>query len=181
MRSVTVALLAMLAVLAVLLHRGAAAQAKPGDPQLSAIAGELSGRSVTIRCEGLSGALTDPRGDSGRTEFIGDKPVSVAYLQEGICQTLHAYARSRKECLLPCERPLDVAWSLNTLAHESYHLAGIRNEARTECAALRAIGFVARGLGASPAQAGTLAAYSFAELPRRMPPEYSSPACSQEG
>jgi hypothetical protein len=178
MRSVTVALLAMLAVLAVLLHRGAAARGKPGDPQLSAIAGELSGRSVTIRCEGLSGALTNPRGESGRTEFIGDKPVSVAYLQEGICQTLHAYARSRKECLLPCGRPLDVAWSLNTLAHESYHLAGIRNEARTECAALRAIGFVARGLGASPAQADTLAAYSFAELPRRMPPEYSPPACS---
>jgi hypothetical protein len=163
--------------LAFLLHLGADAQARPADPQLSAIAGGLAGRSVTIRCEGLSGVLTDPRGESGRTEFIGDRPVSVSYLQEGICQTLHAYARSPKDCLLPCERPLEVAWSLNTLAHESYHLAGIRNEARTECAALHAIGFVARSLGASPEQAGALAAYSFAQLPRRMPPEYSSAAC----
>jgi hypothetical protein len=171
------ALLAMLAVLAVLLHRGASAAAKPGDPQLSAIAGELSGLHVTIRCEGLSGALTGPRGESGRTEFIGDKPASVSYLQEGICQTLHGYARSRKDCLLPCEQPLEVAWSLNTLAHESYHLAGIRNEARTECVALRAIGFVARSLGASVEQARALYAYSFTELPRRMPPEYSSPEC----
>jgi len=177
MRSIIYGLLAILAVLAVLLHRGAVAAAKPGDPQLSAIAGEVSGRHVTISCEGLSGALTGPRGESGRTEFIGDKPVSVSYVQEGICQALHAYARSPKDCLLPCERPLEVAWSLNTLAHESYHLAGIRNEARTECAALRAIGFVAHSLGASPDQARALSAYSFAELPRRMPPEYSSPGC----
>jgi hypothetical protein len=175
MRSITFALLAMLALLAVLLHRGAVAQAKPGDPQLSAIVGELSGRHVAIRCEGLSGALTDPRGESGRTELIGDAPVSVSYLQEGICQTLHDYARSPKDCLLPCERPL--AWSLNTLAHESYQLAGIRNEARTECAALRAIGFVAHSLGAPPEQARALSAYSFAALPRRMPAEYNSPAC----
>jgi hypothetical protein len=41
MRSLTFALLAMLAVLAVLLHRGAVAAAKPGGPQLSAIAGQL--------------------------------------------------------------------------------------------------------------------------------------------
>jgi hypothetical protein len=177
MRSLTFALLALLALLTVLLHRAAVATAKPGDPQLSAIAGELSDRQVTIRCEGLSGALMGPRGESGRTEFIGDKPASVSYLREGICQTLHAYTRSRKDCLLPCEQPLDVAWSLNTLAHESYHLAGIRNEARTECAALRAIGFVAHSLGASPRQARALSAYSFAELPRRMPAEYSSLAC----
>jgi hypothetical protein len=176
MRWIAYGLLALLGALTVLLHHGAAA-AKTADPQLSAIASELAGRQVTIRCEGLSGALIGARGESGRTEFIGDKPVSVSYLREGICQTLHAYARSRKDCLLPCRRPLDVAWSLNTLAHESVHLAGIRNEARTECAALRVIGFVARNLGASRAQADALAAYSIRELPRRMPPEYSSAAC----
>jgi hypothetical protein len=177
-RAVVLVLLALLAVLTVLLHRAAVAAARPGDRQLSGIASELAGRQVTIRCEGLSGALIGPHGESGRTEFIGDKPVSVSYLREGICQTLHAYARSRKGCLLPCERPLEVAWSLNTLAHESYHLAGIRNEARTECAALLAIGFVAHSLGASPQQARALSAYSRAQLPRRMPAEYSSLACS---
>ena len=177
MRSLTFALLALLAVLTVLLHRASLAAAKPGDRQLSAIASEVAGRQVAIRCEGHSGALIGPRGESGRTEFIGDKPVSVSFMQEGVCQTLHAYARSRKDCLLPCERPLEVAWSLNTLAHESYHLAGIRDEAKTECAALRAIGFVAHSLGASPQQARALSAYSFAQLPGRMPAEYSSAAC----
>jgi hypothetical protein len=177
MRVVAFLLLALLAVMTVLLHRAAVAAAKPGDRQLSAIASELAGRRVTIRCEGVSGALIGPRGESGRTGFVGDKPVSVSYLQEGICQTLHMYAGSRKDCLLPCERPLEVAWSLNTLAHESYHLAGIRDEARTECAALRAVGFVAHSLGASVRQARALSAYSLAQLPRRMPPEYTSTGC----
>ena len=184
MRSLAVVLLALLTVLTVLLHRSDVAAAKPGDLRLSAIASELARRPVTIHCEGFSGALTGARGDSGRTEFIGGKPVSVSYLQEGICQTLHAYTRALKadpSCLLPCEQPLELAWSLNTLAHESYHLAGVRNEAQTQCYALQAIDFVARRLGASPDQARALAAFSFDQLPRRMPPEYSSPECHDGG
>ena len=184
MRALALVLLTLLTVLTVLLHRSASAAAKPGDLRLSAIASELARRHVTIRCEGLSGALTGAQGESGRTEFIDKDPVSVSYLQEGICQTLHAYVRALKtgpHCLLPCERPLEVAWSLNTLAHESYHLAGVRNEARTECYALQAIDFVTRRLGASPDQAHALAAFSFDQLPRRLPPEYSSPDCRNGG
>jgi len=183
-RSLALVLLALLTVLTVLLHRGASAAAKPGDLRLSGIASELARRHVTIRCEGLSGALTGAGGESGRTEFVNGKPVSVSYLQEGVCQTLHSYARSLRAgpaCLLPCERPLEIEWSLNTLAHESYHLAGVRNEAATECYALQAIEFVARRLGASPDQGRALAAFSFDQLPRRMPPEYSSPECHDGG
>jgi hypothetical protein len=182
-RQLALVLLALLTVLTVLLHHGAAAAA-PGDPRLSTIASELSRRHVTIRCEGLSGALTGAQGESGRTEFIGGKPVSVSYLQEGVCQTLHAYARSLnagEACQLPCESPLEIAWSLNTLAHESYHLAGVRNEAQTECYALQAIDFVARRLGASPEQARALAVFSFDQLPGRMPQEYNSPLCRDGG
>lgn len=183
MRSFAFVLLALLTVLTVLLHHSAAAAA-PGDPRLSTIASELARRHVTIRCEGLSGALTDARGESGRTEFNGGKPVSVSYLQEGVCQTLHAYARALsagEACLLPCGSPLEVAWSVNTLAHESYHLAGVRNEAQTECYALQAIDFVARRLGASAEQARALAVFSFDQLPGRMPAEYSSPLCHNGG
>ena len=184
MRSLAFVLLALLTVLTVLLHRGASAAAKPGDLRLSAIASELARRHLTIRCEGLSGALTGARGESGRTGFIGNQPVSVSYLQEGICQTLHAYTRSLKaggNCLLPCGQPLEIAWSLNTLAHESYHLAGVRNEAQTECYALQAIDFVARRLGASAEQGRALALYSFDQLPGRMPPLYGSPECHDGG
>jgi hypothetical protein len=183
MRSFVFALLALLALLTVALHRGAAAPPQGGDLRLSRIATDLARRPVKIRCEGLSGALTGPRGESGRTEFLGDRPVSVSYLQEGICQTLHAYGRniSAATCLLPCDRPLEIAWSLNTLAHESYHLAGVRNEAETECYALQAIDFVAHRLGASDAQARALASFSFQNLPGRMPAEYTSPQCHDGG
>jgi hypothetical protein len=183
-RSFAFVLLALLTLLTVALHHGAAAAAKPGDLRLSKIASELAGRPVTIRCEGVSGALTGAAGESGRTNFVEGKPVSVSYLQEGICQTLHAYAREEAagmNCLLPCESPLELAWSLNTLAHESYHLAGVRNEAQTECYALQAIDFVARRLGATRPQAEALAGFSFDELPWRMPPEYSSPECHNGG
>jgi hypothetical protein len=70
---------------------------------------------------------------------------------------------------------------MNTLAHESYHLAGVRNEAQTECYALQAIDFVARRLGAPPDQARALATLAFDQLPGRMPPEYSSPDCRNGG
>jgi hypothetical protein len=182
-RPLAFVLLALLTVLTVLLHHGAAA-ASPGDPRLSTIASELARRHVTIRCEGVSGALTSAKGESGRTEFINGKPVSVSYLQEGVCQTLHAYAAeltAGQTCLLPCENPLEVAWSVNTLAHESFHLAGVRNEAETQCYALQAIDFVARRLGASPEQARAIAVFSFDQLPGRMPPEYTSPQCHDGG
>ena len=181
MRSLAFVLLAVLTVLTVALHHGAAAAAKGGDLRLSRIASELARRPVTIRCEGASGALTGPGGESGRTGFIDDKPVSTSYLQSGICQTLHVYARSLKACLLPCRQPLGIAWSLNTLAHESYHLAGARNEAETECYALQAIDFVAHRLGASDPQARAMANFAFEQLPQRMPPEYRSPKCHDGG
>jgi hypothetical protein len=184
MRSLAFFLLALLTLLTVALHHGAAAAAKGGDLRLSRIASELARRPVTIHCEGVSGALTGPRGESGRTEFLGDKPVSASYLQAGICQTLHAYARALsagETCLLPCEQPLEIAWSLNTLAHESYHLAGVRHEAETECYALQAIDFVAHRLGASDPQARAMAAFAFEQLPQRMPPQYSSPKCHDGG
>jgi hypothetical protein len=176
-------LLALLTVLTVVLHHSAAA-ASQGDRRLSTIASELARRHVTIHCEGLSGALTGARGESGRTEFVAGKPASVSYLQEGVCQTLHAYAQelsAGQTCLLPCDYPLEVAWSVNTLAHESYHLAGVRNEAETQCYGLQAIDFVARRLGASPQQARALAVFSFDQLPGRMPPEYTSPQCRDGG
>jgi hypothetical protein len=183
-RTVALLLLAVFALVTYTLHRASTrAEATPGDLRLSSIASQLAKRKVAIRCEG-SGALMRTDGESGRTVFVDGKPGDTAYLQEGVCATLHAYSRETKagfDCLLPCAQPLEVAWSLNTLAHESYHLAGVRDEAETECYALQAIGFAARSLGATPAQAGALAAFSFRELPRRMPSLYSSPECHDGG
>jgi hypothetical protein len=183
-RTLALVLLAVLALLTFTLHHAAGeADATPGDLRLSTIASELAKRKVTIRCEG-SGGLMRLDGESGRTTFVNGKPRSTSFLQAGVCDTLHRYSRETKsgfDCLLPCARPLEVAWSLNTLAHESYHLAGVRDEAETECYALQAIDFVARRLGATAAQGRALAALAFRELPERMPGLYSSPQCVDGG
>jgi hypothetical protein len=184
-RTLAFFLLLALAVLTLALHRGAGSAAtRPGDLRLSAIASELAHRRVTIRCEGTGGGLTGVDGESGRTEFLAGKPAAVSFLQEGVCRELHRYSRETKsapQCLLPCDAPLETAWSLNAFAHESYHLAGVRNEAETECYALQAIDFVARRLGSSPGQARALALFAFDQLPSRMPPEYGSRECRDGG
>jgi hypothetical protein len=183
-RTVALLLLAVLALLTFTLHRAAGrADAVPGDLRLSAIASELASHKVTIRCEG-TGKLMRVDGESGRTTFVNGKPAGTSFVQEGICETLHRYTRETRSgfsCLLPCANPLEVAWSLNTLAHESYHLAGVRNEAETECYALQAIDFAARRLGATREQARALATFSFDQLPERMPALYTSPQCRNDG
>jgi hypothetical protein len=186
MRLTAAFLLFLFALLTLALrHAAEPAAAQPPDLHLTTIASELARRHVSVLCEGAGGDLTGVDGTSGTTEFIDGKPAADTVLQKGICETLHNYSRLTKqgvECLLPCDgSALETAWSLNALAHESYHLAGVRNEARTECYALQAIDFVALRLGATAEQARQLAAFSFAELPSRMPAAYTSPACHDGG
>jgi hypothetical protein len=185
-RSVAVFLLFLFALLTYALHRETKpAQASAADLGLSHIASEIARRDVKVRCEGAAGEIIGVDGQSGRTMFVDGKPDNQTFLLEGICERLHTYSRltkSNPECLLPCDgSTLETAWSLNALAHESYHLAGVRNEARTECYALQAIDFVARKLGANEAQARQLAVFSYNELPQQMPAEYTSPECHDRG
>jgi hypothetical protein len=187
-RATAVFLLFLLALLTVALHRAAGhgdAAPPPDDLRLTTIAHELAHRDVHVRCEGSGGSLTGVDGESGRTLFVDGKPADTTFLREGVCERLHAYSQLTKtglECVLPCDgSALETAWSLNALAHESYHLAGVRNEARTECYALQAIDFVAQRLGASMEQARQLAIFAFAELPPRMPAAYTSPDCRDGG
>jgi hypothetical protein len=185
-RSVALFLLFLFALLTLALHRAAKpAQASPADRRLSAVASEIARHDVTVRCEGASGEIIGVDGESGRTLFNEGVPADETFLLEGICERLRTYARDSKRrpgCLLPCDgSTMETAWSLNALAHESYHLAGIRNEARTECYALQAIDFVARELGADERQAREIAIFSSNELPQQMPAEYASAECRDGG
>jgi hypothetical protein len=189
MRTLSLGLLVLTIPVALLArpHREVAVARARGtvDLRLSSIASELARRPVRVRCEGARTELMDLRGESGSVEFVDGRPTDDATLKDGICATLHLYSQSTKRgpsCLLPCDDTTPaVVWSLNTLAHESYHLRGIRDEATTQCYALQAIGFVARRLGASRFQADALGAWATTNLPQRMPPEYTSPACHEGG
>jgi hypothetical protein len=185
-RSVAFFLLFLFALLTLALHRATKpAAAIPADLGLSRIASSIADHDVSVHCEGASGEIVGMGGESGRTMFTGGKPANETFLLEGICERLHTYAReskARPDCLLPCDgSTLETAWSINALAHESYHLAGIRNEARTQCYALQTIDFVARELGADDEQAREMSIYASNEIPPQMPDEYISPECRDGG
>ena len=83
-----------------------------------------------------------------------------------------------------CGYVFEIAWALQTVAHESYHLVGYTNEAQVDCYGMQSIWFVASRLGASVAEAQALAAL-FAQriypLRRTETPAYWSPGCRDGG
>jgi|ERR687887_1944545 hypothetical protein len=175
--------------LALLLSHRSAAPARPTgrvDLRLSRISSELARRQVEVHCQPAFGRLVGAQGESGSVGFDSrGRPDDFSELKDGVCATLHAFSRATKRgdtCLLPCQTaPFDVAWSMNALAHESYHLAGIRNEAQTECYAIQAVPFVARRLGASEEQARALGEIAATRVLAAMPDEYNSPECHDGG
>src|SRR5262249_44165278 len=73
----------------------------------------------------------------------------------------------------------DVALTLVTLAHEAEHVAGVTDEAATECYARQNVRRLAARLGVRPGQAAILG--RDAARRARMPAEYQSPQCRDGG
>ena len=74
--------------------------------------------------------------------------------------------------------------ALATVAHESYHLLGYRDEGRVECYGMQSIWFVANRLGASIAESqaiGSLYATQMYPQRRTKTPAYWSPECRDGG
>ena len=83
-----------------------------------------------------------------------------------------------------CSYVIPMAWSLETIAHESYHLLGYTNEAQVDCYGMQSIWFVATRLGASTAEAQAYAqlfAQKLYPLRRTQTPLYWSPECRNGG
>ena len=170
--------LAAIPLALLLTHRSSAPATPVGrkDLRLSRIASELARRPVEVHCRPSGGKLLGPAGDSGSVGFdLEGRPDDFAELTSGVCSTLHAYARHA------ASGDFDVAWSMNALAHESYHLAGVRNEAVTECYALQGVPFVARSLGATADQAEALFWITAGRVRDAMPREYWTRDCYEGG
>jgi hypothetical protein len=72
------------------------------------------------------------------------------------------------------------ALAVEALAHEAYHLAGVRDEAATQCYGLQAMRFVAGRLGLSAELADTYVRAAVARYPT-LPEEYMSVQCREGG
>lgn len=75
----------------------------------------------------------------------------------------------------------NLALAMVAVAHESHHVAGIADEAKTECYAQQRIRPLARVLGASKDYAAGLAVFAWRVLYAPLPPSYKNFACRNGG
>ncbi len=155
------------------------------ERRLAAIASAIAGRDVQVRCPGVLGRLFSFDTVEGSVQFdASGRPAEETRLREFTCTELDAFAEGRREGALACaEREAagcagDLAMAVDVLVHESWHLAGVMDEAETECRAVQSIAWAAERLGATPAQAEGLARVHLDHGYLQLPQRYRSAECA---
>jgi hypothetical protein len=170
-------------------HRSAPLESQPAETPLThaltGVARTISRRDdVWVRC----GDTGDPA-VLGSVGFYGTKPGNEALLAPVICSTLGRLREGRLPSL-DCTRlgggqcsmeVIRLAWATSALAHESFHLAGVRNEAAAECYGLQATALAASSLGAPAGYAQTLEDYTFWNVRPPIDGGYFSAECKDGG
>jgi hypothetical protein len=145
------------------------------ERRFAAIAGDIAHRKVSIRCQSRVGELVDVDGDHGSVEFDRERrPRDDARLDHSICASLARLARGQSV------GPEPAALAVEALAHEAYHLAGVRDEAAAQCYGLQAMRFVAGRLGVTPALGREYVRIAVARYPA-LPEAYRSDQCREGG
>jgi hypothetical protein len=161
------------------------------ERRLAAIASQIAGRDVNVRCPGPLGRALGQDSLEGSVRFDADgRPANDTQLRATSCAELDALAEGRRAQELACteragilcgRRGTELAMAVDVITHESWHLRGIQDEARTECNALQTMAGTATALGATPAQGAALARGQLAESYSRMPDQYRSTQCVEGG
>jgi hypothetical protein len=166
------------------------------ERRLKPIASGVAGRSVEVDCQSIWGELLDAQWREGEVYFdASGRPDRKLFLTRRICKSLRGLAERTRKGELNCLRDVDwnaadplpfasecYAETANTiyavliLAHESYHTAGVRDEATTNCFAIQAMAWTAVQLGA-PAEEAELLAQAMESLEPTQPSGYDTPEC----
>ena len=142
--------------------------------RLAPVASTIAGRSVGVRCPNLLKKLTHVGGELGSVQFdASGRPADHTDLAPETCKALAGFDGLRWD---PA-----IAEAVHTLAHESFHLRGIRDEATADCYALQTDAYVAERLGAPPADARALARWYLVSAYPYKPEEYHSSECRNGG
>jgi hypothetical protein len=166
-----------------LLARTATSEERIGEQ----VARRLTGRAVTVRCGPIG--TRDPN-VLGVTPWWSDGPHDYFLMRPSQCTYLAWFRRSParwdpRSCEGDdCTQVPNIAMALAVVSHESYHILGYRNEAQVECYGMQSIWFVASKLGASTAEAQSLATlYATRMYPMRrlQTPRYWSSQCRDGG
>jgi hypothetical protein len=153
--------------------------------QLAAIASDLAGRTVAVRCPNLLASLVDVRGEAGRVQFDATgRPANHTDLSPQTCKALRHLSSVDFTCIERDDcgfKEFNAGWAAHTLAHESFHLRGFQDEGVTECYALQNTAFVAERLGVPTQPAKELQAWLFKRGYPNEPTDYQSAQCRDGG
>ena len=147
------------------------------EDRLGNVASTLAMRHVGVECQGTAASLVDIGVELGTVEFSADGgPAGHTDLTHGVCGHLANYLDGHQA--LPSA---DEVIAVHVLAHESYHLFGIEDEARTECMSVQNTARAAELLGATATQAQALAERYWTDFYSRLPDDYRSTECRDGG
>jgi hypothetical protein len=159
------------------------------EARLAKVAGTIAGRDVEIECPGTVATLAETSEQDGFVVFSPEgTPAKEARLSAGTCETLRRFLHGGIDglgCLAhhgSCPVEIrEAAIAVNVLSHEAWHLAGIRDEAATQCYALQSNADTAQRLGANEDDARALAGFILREVQPVLPPDYRDRACYDGG
>jgi hypothetical protein len=167
-------------------HKGGQNESRLGE-----VASAIAQRNVGVDCPGFWRQLVEVEGEDGRVHFdVAGRPSDHAVLSGRTCDRLEDFSRAGTklafDCLLPddraCKREVvETARALSTLAHEAFHLAGVRDEAAAECYAIQTVDLVTERLGAASAQGRIVSTWAARTSARTHPAEYHSQECRRGG
>lgn len=153
--------------------------------QLAAIAGDLAGRTVAVRCPNVFASLVDVRAEAGRVQFDdAGRAANHTDLSPQTCKALRHLDTVDFTCIERGDcgfKQFLAGWAAHTLAHEAFHLRGFQDEGVTECYALQNTAFVAERLGVPTQAAKDLQAWLYERGYPNEPTEYQSPQCYDGG
>ena len=153
-------------------------QRRGNERRLADVAGLIAGRPVDVHCPGLVEKLVDISPNAGSVYFDAQgRPGDFTELNDETCSALADFPGGDRGA----DDSLAVARALHVLAHESFHLAGVRDEAEADCFASQRVAFAARELGADSLDAQRLASMARADRAVTAPAEYRTPYCFDNG
>jgi hypothetical protein len=161
------------------------------ERRLSAIASEIAGRPVEVHCPGPISRVIGWDIVEGSVRFEADgTPHDETSIRETSCAELDALAEGRRAAELECVARTSLAcgphgretvMAVDVLAHESWHLRGIIDEAETECRSLQTMAWTAQRLGATSEQGRAMARAQYEGMYQDMPAHYRDGGCTDGG
>lgn len=158
------------------------------ENRLALVASAVAMRDVDVSCPGFWTRLVEITPNAGWVDFDEHgRPDDETSLSASTCSSLERVWRGKQgsfACLLGggCDRKtLSAVGGIVTLAHESWHLRGVVNEARTQCYAVQTTYAVARRLGVASRDARIVAARVALDDSRQPQGLYHSPECRPGG